>query len=158
VSALADHLRAVLAIAEAAHAAVVRDGLDADDVPEAADVERVLAAAREALARDVETAGSVCHADDGMIECPMPAHTGEWIAIADGPHMHDDEGLIAWAHPARAARIVTCVNACAGIEDPAGMVQALRDAADWIDDYVTEDIGGRDYTRAAIRRALGGAA
>lgn len=51
----------------------------------------------------------------------------------------------AFADPEFSARIVACVNACAGIADPAGLVRALRTIA-----------GGNGSAAMVARAALGG--
>lgn len=75
--------------------------------------------------------------------------------------IRDDDGIVAFVEGSRdvamkrAARIVECVNACTGIKDPAALVQAVRDAIDWIVDYVPDNVGGRDFTLANLLRTLG---
>jgi hypothetical protein len=83
--------------------------------------------------------------------------------VANGAHVWCNGHVVATAHgltlaPYRAARIAACLNACAGIADPGALVQAARDAVDWIVDYVPDNVGGRDFTLANLRRAMGGAA
>lgn len=75
-----------------------------------------------------------------MNETPHPAHTPEpWIVAGDSIVTSDDQFCIATVETdggyeapdpaANAARIVACVNALAGIQDPAGALQAARDVA-----------------------------
>lgn len=49
----------------------------------------------------------------------------EWIALG----LDDEDGFAectAYAHPSNAARIIACVNACAGMEDPAAALAEAR--------------------------------
>lgn len=103
-----------------------------------------LNAARAALAaHDAAVSAGGCVADGALVWC-----NGHVLATAHGLTLA----------PYRAARIVACVNACTGIADPGAMVQAARDAIDWIGDYVPDNVGGREFTLADLRRALGDAA
>lgn len=143
---LAEALRRVLDIAEAAHDRVLEDrkNLDDNERAEADANERTIAEARAALAaHDAEVSTGGC--------------------VANGAHVWCNGHIVATAHgltiaPYRAARIAACINACTGIADPGALVQAARDAVDWIGDYVPDSVGGRDFTLADLRRALGGAA
>ncbi len=57
--------------------------------------------------------GHLLHVDQGMIS-PAECFAGgsEWVAIATGAFMNDEEGVVALAHPAHADRLVACFNAC----------------------------------------------
>lgn len=135
MSALADALRAIVARHEARDA--VRDSFA--PIGTLADVE--LKAAREALAaHDAAVSTGDCTADGANVWC-----NGQIVATAHGFTLRSY----------RAARISECLNACAGIDDPVALVQAVRDAIDWIVDYVPDNVGGRDFTLANLRRTLG---
>ena len=51
-----------------------------------------------------------CHVDDGMIDPVSCFAFGDWIAIATGESPHDDETVLALAHPAQASIIVRALN------------------------------------------------
>ena len=71
--------------------------------------------------------------DDG-IDCPEnmadeilrnAGEENEWVAVG----IEDEEGYassVAYCHPNNSQRIVECVNAMAGIEDPTAFVAAVR--------------------------------
>lgn len=63
-----------------------------------------------------------------------PANPEEWICTRDGLHADvvcdppkdADKSFELW--PERRARIITCVNACAGLSDPAAHMAAMKEA------------------------------
>lgn len=76
------------------------------------------------------------------------ANDGMRVGICIGHDMEND---------ANAERIAACVNACAGMEDPATGIQRARDAASRLYDHclIQEDDVGMGIA-SAILRALGG--
>ena len=77
------------------------------------------------------------------------AEDGWLVADACGAFKrHDDE------RQANAHRIIACVNACAGMEDPAGTISLVRRALQFFLDDGGSDEECRDYLADALR-ALG---
>lgn len=62
-------------------------------------------------------------------------------------------------HKANAERIVSCVNACSGMADPAAEIKALREALTCIANQESGDLGDiqfRSYVSHVARAALNG--
>lgn len=94
---------------------------------------------------------------------PEPWRFGKWTARPEADWQVFCDALEVTPCPsvtleADAARIVACVNACAGIADPAAIPNALEalrrvDASGWLDSVPCGPLAG--FVRAALA-ALGG--
>ena len=74
------------------------------------------------------------HCDDGMRRTAIVDSDGRQVAMATGEApMHDQRGAsTSEIQAANAARIVACVNALAGIPDPAAAIEEVRATLTWI--------------------------
>lgn len=76
-------------------------------------------------------------------------HSPEPWSAGKNNELLDAEGkvLALFYQPlASISRVAVCVNACAGLEDPAAAIQAAREAMQWVNEGVSVSF---DYTKWA---------
>ena len=94
-----------------------------------------------------------------------PAHTPEpWRVAIHAPaglvKIEADKIVVADTirNEANATRLVACVNACAGMTDPAAQIKAMRDALKGLlaDKYLADPINADRMAPARAALAIGG--